>query len=472
MHPLRREMLPTGGYFSLPKLYADGTMLIGDTAGMCNGEVKGVHLAIKSGMLAAETLVEAIRKDDFSAQTLSTTERLNASWIYEEHYKARNFHGSFESTMPRWLLAAPAAVDHQRPCAREGPAAGRPAEAGAHAPRQRAHDEALGALSEGAAEEGEGRVRQQADLRQGHRRRARRLTPRGRPAAPPARADTNVCATTCATDYGNPCENFCPAAVYEMIRRRREPGPQAPRDPPRELRPLQDLRRRRSVRDHHLDDARGRRRARLHADVSKGNSRSFVIRAGARAAARLRDEGFHAELFDTLVGASGGPKWLVLRHLDDVLIDRVVLPRTTPLDTLGSSIGSFRHACFAQRDPHAALARFADGYIGQAYHGAPTPEVISDESGADPGAFPRRTRRRGNRLEPARSLAYRGRAPAKRSWPRPRSRLPAAASPLPPAGTPCPGACSAGPSSASSLRRASRRSRSTTFRHGTHASSR
>lgn len=108
--------------------------------------------------------------------------------------------------------------------------------------------------------------------------------------------------------------------------------------------------------------------------------RSLVIRAGVRAAARLRDEGFHAELFDTLVGASGGPKWLVLRALDDLWIDRVVLPRTTPLDALGSSIGSFRHACFAQRDPQAALARFAQAYIEQTYHGVPTPQAISDES--------------------------------------------------------------------------------------------
>ena len=68
--------------------------------------------------------------------------------------------------------------------------------------------------------------------------------------------------------------------------------------------------------------------------------RSLVIRAGVRAAARLREEGFHAHLFDTLVGASGGPKWLVLRHLDDVLIERVVLGRERPLDSLGSSIGS------------------------------------------------------------------------------------------------------------------------------------
>jgi hypothetical protein len=88
------------------------------------------------------------------------------------------------------------------------------------------------------------------------------------------------------------------------------------------------------------------------------SSTNLVVRAGAQATQRLRAEGFHPELFDTLVGASGGPKWLVLRHLDDVLIDRLILSRSTPLDTLGSSIGNFRHACFAQDDPHAALSPY------------------------------------------------------------------------------------------------------------------
>jgi hypothetical protein len=109
-------------------------------------------------------------------------------------------------------------------------------------------------------------------------------------------------------------------------------------------------------------------------------SRNLVVRAGDRAAQRLRGEGLRPELFDTLVGASGGPKWLVLRHLDEVLIDRLILPRSGPLDTLGSSIGSFRHACFAQDDPRAALARFAEGYVGQAYTGRPTMEEVSMES--------------------------------------------------------------------------------------------
>jgi len=109
-------------------------------------------------------------------------------------------------------------------------------------------------------------------------------------------------------------------------------------------------------------------------------SRNLIVRAGARAVERLRAEGFHPELFDTLVGASGGPKWLVLRHLDEILIERLILPRSKPLDALGSSIGSFRHACFAQEAPQTALSRFADGYVDQAYTGRPTMEEISRES--------------------------------------------------------------------------------------------
>ncbi len=114
---------------------------------------------------------------------------------------------------------------------------------------------------------------------------------------------------------------------------------------------------------------------------------NLVIRAGRRARERLRSEGFHADLFHTLVGASGGPKWLVLRHLDTVLIDRVIRPRSSPLDLLGSSIGSFRHVCFAQSEPHVALACFEPAYVEQSYaagdldrRGLPSMAAISRES--------------------------------------------------------------------------------------------
>ena len=117
------------------------------------------------------------------------------------------------------------------------------------------------------------------------------------------------------------------------------------------------------------------------------SSKNLVIRAGTRAARRLQEEGFRAELFDTLIGASGGPKWLVLRALDDVLIDRVIRSHHQPIVTLGSSIGSFRHACFAQSDPHSALARFAEAYVEQAYTGRPTMEEISTQSDRILGHF-------------------------------------------------------------------------------------
>jgi hypothetical protein len=109
--------------------------------------------------------------------------------------------------------------------------------------------------------------------------------------------------------------------------------------------------------------------------------KSLIIRAGPLAARRLREEGFHPDLFTTLVGASGGPKWLVLRALDDFWADRLVEGRSHPIDAVGSSIGSFRHACLGQSDPKAALERFAEGYVEQRYADRkPDPDTITRES--------------------------------------------------------------------------------------------
>ncbi len=114
--------------------------------------------------------------------------------------------------------------------------------------------------------------------------------------------------------------------------------------------------------------------------MSRPDSRLLTLRAGASALASLRNEGFAPELFSTLVGASGGPKWLVLSRLDRVLIDDVIAKGSAPLDLVGSSIGSFRHACLAQSDPRAAIERFEAAYIGQAYEARPTGADVSAES--------------------------------------------------------------------------------------------
>ena len=65
------KSLPYGGWWSIPPVAGDGWMILGDSAGFLNSQrLKGIHLAIKSGMLAAETAFEALKKDDSSAATL------------------------------------------------------------------------------------------------------------------------------------------------------------------------------------------------------------------------------------------------------------------------------------------------------------------------------------------------------------------------------------------------------------------
>ena len=107
---------------------------------------------------------------------------------------------------------------------------------------------------------------------------------------------------------------------------------------------------------------------------------ALTIRAGVTARRVLAERGFDRDAFSTLVGASGGPKWLVLAGLDRVLPELLLSRRSEPLDLVGSSIGAFRHACLVQRDPLGALDRFEAAYIEQAYERRPTPGEVTAES--------------------------------------------------------------------------------------------
>src|SRR5437588_7907002 len=93
------KALPYGGWWSLPPLAGDGWMIIGDSAGFLTSErLKGIHLAIKSGMLAAETAFEALVKSDSSAATLGKFQRhVETSWIKDELWPVRNFHQGFKN---------------------------------------------------------------------------------------------------------------------------------------------------------------------------------------------------------------------------------------------------------------------------------------------------------------------------------------------------------------------------------------
>ncbi len=108
--------------------------------------------------------------------------------------------------------------------------------------------------------------------------------------------------------------------------------------------------------------------------------RALVFKAGAEAYDAIRADGFSAERIGTLVGASGGAKWLVLSQIDRVLLDRLVPRIAAPLHLLGSSIGAWRFACYAQSNPIAAIDRFEDAYLQQSYSEKPDANEITRKS--------------------------------------------------------------------------------------------
>jgi len=211
------KCIPTGGLYAQPKLYTNGAMLVGDSASMLNiMKLAGIHMAIKSGMLAAETLVDALAKRDFSAKTLGDyAERFKESWAYDEHLEGRNFTGSNEiAPLFGMLVNIPLMLVTKGrgliPFIKTHPS---------HASmrkiwelpkelRERPPFVPDGVLTFSKEHlVGFSGTQHEAD-QQPHLKVA----------------DTNVCATTCRTDYGNPCEKFCPAAVYEMIDVPGKPG--------------------------------------------------------------------------------------------------------------------------------------------------------------------------------------------------------------------------------------------------------
>ena len=103
------------------------------------------------------------------------------------------------------------------------------------------------------------------------------------------------------------------------------------------------------------------------------------IYAGTTALNTLKHAGLDQSRFNILLGASGGPKWFVLYGLDRYLMNDFFKGRTTPLTLLGSSVGSFRAACFAQKQPAAAIERLAKHYIETTYGSKyVSPETVTE----------------------------------------------------------------------------------------------
>jgi len=101
----------------------------------------------------------------------------------------------------------------------------------------------------------------------------------------------------------------------------------------------------------------------------------FHIYAGAEALAHIQQQGLKNDDISMLLGASSGPKWLVLHGFDQYLLAQFE-NRQQPLDLLGTSAGAWRMACYAQAETLAAHQRLTNAYIEQSYSAKPSGDEI------------------------------------------------------------------------------------------------
>ncbi len=204
------KAIPEGGYFAMPRNYAGGLLIVGDSAGFLNGmRLKGIHLAVKSGMIAAETAFDAIIAEQNDAAMLSAIERrFKDSWAYDELRVARNFHQAFKGGLLAGMMNAGLAAytggrgfgfaDHL-----EGEAGyAQVKKLSERAPRAAAHrtkiDNVL-TFDKLTDVFNSGTMHDEDQVPHLHV------------------ADTSICADRCTVEYGNPCQYFCPAKVYEPL---------------------------------------------------------------------------------------------------------------------------------------------------------------------------------------------------------------------------------------------------------------
>ncbi|MGE5441583.1 MAG: electron transfer flavoprotein-ubiquinone oxidoreductase [Bacteroidota bacterium] len=102
--------LAEGGYQSLPRLVFPGGALIGDTAGFLNvPKIKGTHTAMKSAMVCAEAVFDALMSEQAPAVVEAYPEALKKTWLWDELYRVRNVRPSFHAGL--WLGIAYSALD-------------------------------------------------------------------------------------------------------------------------------------------------------------------------------------------------------------------------------------------------------------------------------------------------------------------------------------------------------------------------
>lgn len=198
--------VPTGGYYTLPKLAVDGGLLVGACAQLHNTPaLKGIHMAIKSGMLAAEAVADALAKEDFSAACLqSYADALEQSWVKRELWEGRNTAAAL----------AKKGVSKMVHLGAQYVTGGR----GFIDPMSLDSDaETLKALT-GAPVQTGARESYDGELYVDKLTGVYLSKTMHREDQPPHLIihDPQVCSDQCYPEYGSPCTRFCPGEVYEL----------------------------------------------------------------------------------------------------------------------------------------------------------------------------------------------------------------------------------------------------------------
>ena len=206
------KALPEGGWNTQPALVADGALVTGDAANFVNSmRLKGIHLAMRSGMLAAETAFAAVRAGDTSTAQLSAYKAaVDASAIKRELYPVRNVHQAFGAGT--YLGAAFAGLAMAT--------GGRwPEDLQGHAGHTR-----MATLSDYYGLEKRDRLVGSNAVTPDRVLTFDKVTSVHYSGAhheenqpPHLLVQTDVCHSVCGPEFGHPCVKFCPANVYEMV---------------------------------------------------------------------------------------------------------------------------------------------------------------------------------------------------------------------------------------------------------------
>jgi electron-transferring-flavoprotein dehydrogenase len=200
------KAIPEGGYYAMPKLYSGGLLITGDSGGFLNSQrLKGIHLAVKSGILAAERAFEALLKADYSGEHLQSYEQaFESSWARDELWKVRNFRQAFQSGLWRGMLHA----GMQFVSGGRGLSDPFPIKAGHTLMKsiQEYPDEVPAEKYDGEVTFDKLSCLFYSDTSHEEEQPSHLKI-----------LDSSICDTRCSEEFGHPCLYFCPANVYEIF---------------------------------------------------------------------------------------------------------------------------------------------------------------------------------------------------------------------------------------------------------------